>query len=269
MIKKMFLPLLTVVLVMSMVSCVSQKKVVYFQGADSVYNEARLIAEQYEMKIKPADNIMIRINSEEPELLRIFAQEVTIGMQTTSTIQGNNVNSVYGYTVDNRGDVTLPIIGTVHVAGMGTEACAKAIEQAIMEKRLIEKPDITVRLMNARVTIVGAVNHPGVVELSSERNTIVDVLAKAGDIDDAGLRKNIRLFREENGTRVMYTLDITQTDIFNSPAYYVQQNDMIYVQPNRSKSVRSSTFYTYLSAFGGTVLGLASTVISVIALVNK
>lgn len=269
MIKKVFYPLIALLLLAGMTSCVSQKKVVYFQGAEEAYAEAQLIAQRYDIKIKPADNIMIRLNSSESKLLEIFTQEVTIGSQSTSISQGENINNVYGYTVDNNGNVTLPSIGTVHVGGMTTAACAKEIEQAIARKGLIGKPDITVKLLNASATVVGAVNKPGVYELSSERNSIVDILAKAGDIEDAGLKNNIRLFREENGTRTMYTLDITKADVFNNPAFYVQQNDMIYVQPKRSRSVRSSAFYTYLSAFGGTIMGLASMTLSVVSLTRS
>lgn len=270
-IKAFSVPLLLAVLALSFASCVSTKKIVYFQGSDALYNEAHAIAQQYEMKVKPADNIMVKVTCDDPELLRVFAQDVTMGTAGNNTnfgSIGNGVNNVYGYTVNNKGEVVLPAIGTVQVAGHTTDECAELIESKIREKELIKDPDVTVRLMNARVAVVGAVRRPGMVNLTSERNSIIDVLASAGDVDDDGLKQNIKLFREENGNRTMYTIDLTQADIFNNPAFYVQQNDMIYVEPNKSKSIKSSPFYTYLSA-GGSVLGVISAIVSIVVLVTK
>lgn len=266
----MSLPVLLTVLLVSFTSCVSTKKIVYFQGADSLYNQAQTIAQQYIMRVKPADNILVKITCEDPELLRVFAQDVMMGTSGYNTNLSNTkgVNNAYGYTVNNQGEVILPVIGAVFVSGLTTEECAELIEKKIREKQLIKEPDVTVRLMNARVAVVGAVRRPGMVELSSERNSIIDVLASAGDVDDDGLRKNIKLFREEDGQRMMYTIDLTQADIFASPAFYVQQNDMIYVEPNKSKSIKSSPFYTYLSA-GGSVLGVISAIVSIVVLVTK
>ncbi len=258
--------LMSMLLMIGVTSCVSPKKIIYFQGAEELYNEARDIAQQYQMKLKPADNILVKVSCDDPELLEPFTRDVTVGTggQSGMSNVGGGLSNAYGYTVNNEGYVILPVIGKVNVQGLTTEQCAEAIEKAIVEANLIYNPEVTVRLLNARVSVVGAVKSPGVVELSSERNTIIDVLAKAGDVDDMGLKRNIRLFREINGQRQMYTLDLTQASVFDSPAFYVQQNDMIYVQPNRSKSIKSSAFYTYLTA-GGSILGIISSVIAIIA----
>ena len=257
--------------VMMTTSCVSTKKIVYFQGADSIYKEAQKFVEQYEMKLKPADQVLIKITCKDPELLEIFAQDLTMG--TYSTNGNNNMTSsgtmtnAYGYTVTNAGTLVLPAIGSVQVDGTTVEECATRIENKIKEMGLIPDPKVTVRLLNARVSVVGAVKSPKVVSLTSERNTIIDVLAQCGDIDDTGLRYKIQLFREENGTLTVYNLDLTKADIFSSPAYYVQQNDMIYVEPNKSKRVKSSAFYTSLSAWSS-ILALITTVVSLIFLIK-
>jgi polysaccharide export outer membrane protein len=146
---------------------------------------------------------------------------------------------------------------------MTCEEVAKVIEGRIKELKLINDPEVTVRLMNARVTIIGAVKSPQTVNLTSERNTIIDVLAQCGDLSPASLRENIKLFREENGKRFMYTVDLTDVDVFKSPAFYVQQNDMIYVEPNKSLGIQSSAFYTFLGA-GASILGLASSIVALI-----
>ena len=115
---------------------------------------------------------------------------------------------------------------------------------------------------------LGAVKSPRVVGLTSERNTILDVLANCSDLSDQGLRRNIRLFRENDGKREMYTLDLTSTDIFTSPAFYVQQNDVIYIEPNKSQNVRSSAFSTFLGVGGSVISALASVTALVISIVN-
>lgn len=248
-------------------SCVSKKKLVYFQGADTLYTQAQKISQQYEMRLKPADQIMVKITTAgpAPELLQVFARDVTMGTLGTTQVsnQGGTLSNAYGYTVTNNGYVILPAVGRVYVNNMTCEEAARAIEKEVVEKKLISIPEVTVRLLNARVTIVGAARSPRSVNLTSERNTIIDVLAQCGDLDVTSMRENVKLFRETNGERQMYTLDLTDVNIFNSPAFYVQQNDMIYIEPNRSLGVKSSAFYTFLTA-GASILGLASSIVALV-----
>ncbi len=248
-------------------SCVSKKKLVYFQGADTLYNHAQKIAQQYEMRLKPADQIMVKITTAgpAPELLQVFARDVTMGTLGTNQnmTQSGTLSNAYGYTVTNNGYVILPAVGRVYVNGMTCEEAARAIEDEVVKQKLISVPEVTVRLLNARVTVVGAVKSPRSVSLTSERNTVIDVLAQCGDLDVTSMRENIRLFRETNGERQMYTLDLTDVNIFNSPAFYVQQNDMIYIEPNKSLGVKSSAFYTFLTA-GASILGLASSIVALV-----
>lgn len=247
-------------------SCVSRKKLVYFQGSDTLYSHPQQISQQYEMKLKPADQVLVKItHSGEPELLSPFAQDVTMGSLRNNSTYSNagTLSNAYGYTVTNNGELILPAVGNVYVDNMTCEEAARAIEKRVVELNLLQQPEVTVRLMNARVTVVGAVRTPKSVSLTSERNTVIDVLAQCGDLDVTSLRKNIKLFREVNGERQMYTLDLTDVNIFNNPAFYVQQNDMIYVEPNKSLGVKSSAFYTFLSA-GASILGLASSIIALV-----
>lgn len=272
--KKIFsLFAVTAMILLAATSCVSTKKIVYFQGSDSLFIQAQKITQQYEMKLKPADQVLIKITCSEPELLEIFAQDLTMGTSGSNSSYSNmsgsgSMSNAYGYTVTNAGELILPAVGKVKVDGKTVEECAKVIEDRIKELKLVNDPEVTVRLLNARVTVVGAVGSPRVISLSSERNTIVDVLAQCGDIDDTGLRYKIKLYREENGEMSMYELDMTKSDIFSSPAYYVQQNDMIYVEPNKSKRIKSSPFYTSLSAWSS-ILGIITTCVSLFFLIKK
>lgn len=251
-------------------SCVSQKKLVYFQGADELYAQAQKIAQQYEMRLKPADQILVKITCPDKELLEVFAQDVTMGTAGNygSTYANGTVSNSYGFTVTNEGYVILPAVGKVYVDNMTTEEAARAIENKVKEKNLILEPEVTVRLMNARVTVIGAAKQCHVVNLTSERNTIVDVLAQSGDLSEMSKRQNIKLFREVNGERTMYNIDLTKVDVFKSPAFYVQQNDMIYIEPNKSLGVKSSSFYTFLGA-GATILGLISSITALAISIKK
>ena len=274
--KKLSTLALMAVAILCLSSCVSSKKIIYFQGADSVYAQAQEILQKYEMRLKPADQILIKVTCNNPELLEIFSSDVTMGAggggRGSSSYYSNaatgTMGSAYGYTVDNDGFVDLPQLGKVKVAHLTVDEAAKVIEKTIIEKNFIKEPDVTVRLLNARVSVLGAVKSPRVVGLTSERNTILDVLANCADLSDQGLRRNIRLFRENDGKREMYTLDLTSTDIFTSPAFYVQQNDVIYIEPNKSQNVRSSAFSTFLGVGGSVISALASVTALVISIVN-
>ena len=266
------LPLLFVAMAaMLTTSCVSTKKFVYFQGSDSIYAQAQQIMQQYEMRLKPADQVFVKVTCSDPELLTIFSQDVMMGTYSATATSltsgsGNVVSNAYGYTVSNDGHITLPAVGKVDVAGCSCDEAARRIEQSIIDANLIKDPEVTVRLINARVSVLGAVSRPGVVSLTSERNTILDVLAQCSDVGDTGLRQKVSLYREVDGKRVKYNIDLTQCDIFNNPAFYVQQNDMVYVEPNKSQSIKSSAFYTFLSA-GSSIVSVLSALTSIVVAV--
>ncbi len=275
--KKFYSILSVMTFAVMMCSCVSTKKIVYFQGADSLYTQAQQVLQQYEMKLKPADQILVKVTCSEPDLLSVFAQDVVMG--TSGGSRGTNssyvssgasggMSNAYGYTITNDGYVVLPSIGKVHVAGLTTVDAAKEIEEKIKEVNHIADPGVTVNLLNARVAVLGAVKGPRVVSLTSERNTVLDVLSQCGDIADTGLRQKIKLFREVDGQRMMYEMDLTKSNVFESPGYYVQQNDLIYVEPNKSQSIKSSAFYTFWTA-GATIISTLATVTSMIFLIKK
>ena len=217
-------------------------------------------------RLKPADQITVKITTtDNPELLELLARDITMGASSTSQnySQSGTLSNAYGFTVTNDGYVILPAVGRVYVDNMTCEDAARCIENQIKDLKLIKDPRVTVRLQNARVTVVGAVKTPKSVSLTSERNTVIDVLAQCGDLDVTSLRRNVKLFREVNGERQMFVLDLTDVDVFNNPAFYVEQNDMIYVEPNRSLGVKSSALYTFLSA-GASILGLASSIVALV-----
>lgn len=255
----------------TLTSCVSTKKIIYFQGSDSLFQDPQKIAQLYDMRIKPADRISVTISCSDAELLAPFAQNITLGTsfmnaKTGMMASGNSTQDAYlGYTVNKDGEINLPVIGKVKAEGFTEESLAKEIQEKIISSGYIKDPQVTVKFVNARVSVLGAVNRPGQVYLTSQRNSILDILAMAGDIADYGVKTNVRLFREVNGKREMYTIDLTKDDIFQSPAFYVQQNDLIYVEPNKTAMVRNSSFFTFWNASASIVSLLVSIATIVIA----
>lgn len=263
---KSILKLASLLTILVLNACVSQKKIVYFQDPDGTMASAERIAQNYVMRIKPADRVSIAVYSDTKKLLEPFANTLELGATSGSSASG--LNEGRGYTVDPDGYITVPLIGRLKAEGLTEAELAKLIEQKIVEKGFISEPQVTVSFANARVSVLGAVASPGVVKLTSQRSSILDVLASCGDITDNGLRTNVTLFREVNGERVKYIVDLTKADVFKSPAFYVQQNDLIYVEPNRSSTVKSSPFFTFWSA-GASILGVVISVTSLVVALSK
>lgn len=257
----------------SLTSCVSSKRIIYLQGSDETFKVPQEIEQQYDLRIKPADRLSITVSCADPELLVPFGQNVVLGSTTVG--KGGNMNNTggvndayVGYTVDNEGYLKIPVVGRIKASGETEESLANEIQNRIIESGYIKNPSVIVKFVNARVSVLGAVNKPGQFQLSSQRNSVLDVLAQAGDVSDMGLRENVKVFREVDGKRHMYVLDLTTDSIFNSPAFYLQQNDMVYVQPNKAQQVKSSPFLTFWSA-AASVTGLISSITAIIIAVTK
>ena len=257
----------------AMTSCVSSKKITYLQGSDVTFKTAQQISQQYDLRIKPADRISITISCSDPELLVPFGQNVVLGSTSVQkggqiSTYGNQQDAYVGYTVDNRGYIKLPVIGEVRAAGYTESSLAEEIQNSIIKSGYIKVPQVLVKFTNARVSVLGAVNRPGQFQLNSQRTSILDVIAQAGDVSDMGLKTNVKLFRETDGKRSMYTLDLTNDSVFNSPAFYLQQNDLIVIQPNKAQNVKSSPFLTFWGA-AASITGLISSITAIVIAVSK
>jgi len=251
-------------------ACTSTKKIIYFQGSDSLFRSPQAINQLYELHIKPADRISVTLTCSEEELLKPFAQNIVVGTAQGFSDNIRNTRDIYvGYVVDRDGYVNLPVIGKVMAAGLTEEGLARKIEQEIISSGTILDPQVTVKFADARVAVLGEVGKPGVYSLSSERESILDILARAGDINGRGIKTNIKLYREVDGKeRQMYELDITKAEVFNSPAFYLQQNDLIYVEPNKSVVISNSPFFTFWRA-AATITSLIMSLTTFILVTRK
>lgn len=215
-------------------SCASSKKVVYLQ--DVVPLKQQTIEQKYEVYIHNDDLLAIMVNSKNPELALPF------NMPMVSYQLGNESGGqqrVLGYLVDTNGDIDFPILGKLHVAGLTRLQLTDLIKQRLIDEDLIKDPIVTVQFLNYKVSVMGEVNRPGSFNISGDRITLLEALSMAGDLTIYGRRDRVAVIREKDGKRTILMHDLRSSDIFNSPCYYLQQNDIVYVEPNKAKAGQS------------------------------
>lgn len=235
-IRKIFYSL-TAVLVLA--SCGSQKDVPYFQNSESVdLSKSQYL---YDARIMPKDQLTITVSTLDDQAAVPFNL-------TVPTPQSVNNRSSYSqamlqvYLVDNAGFINFPVIGQLKVGGLTKSEAEKMIEDKIRPYMAAEEnPIVTVRMTGYQISVLGEVGHPGTFTVSREKISILEALAQAGDLTIYGQRKNVQLIREDaTGKKSIYTFDLTDADIINSPYFYLQQNDVVYVTPNKVKAQNSS-----------------------------
>ena len=215
--------------------CASQKQISYLQDVPDDYRQK--ITQDYDLKIHPDDLLSIMVNSKDPELAQMFnLPMVSYQIANSNTGYAGGQNRVLGYLVDKEGYIDFPQLGVIRVQGMTRTELAKYIKNQLIEKGLMKDPIVTIQFLNFKVSVLGEVNQPGTFEITSDRITLLDALSLAGDLTVYGQRENVKVIREENGERVVASLDLRNKDLLSSPYYYLQQNDVVYVEPNKVKA---------------------------------
>ncbi|WP_243348762.1 polysaccharide biosynthesis/export family protein [Parabacteroides sp. FAFU027] len=232
--------LLCLFVVLMLFSCESYKKVVYVQGAGkaAVLQDSLQLAPPSPV-VKFGDQLMITVNTISPEAALPFNPPLVPDPSQLSS-QPNKTSSVAAlqtYIVDAAGEINFPVIGRIRVAGMTRSELESSIRDRIYPKYMKEDPMVTVRNLSFKVSVMGEVARPGVVSVSNERISIFEALTQAGDLTIYGKRDNVLLIREDaKGKRETYRLDLTDKGLIQSPYYFLQQNDVVYVQPNKQKA---------------------------------
>ena len=246
-------------------SCASSKKVAYFQNAvDGVVAQSEGL---YDAKIMPKDILTITVSTTNPEAATPFNLTVSNTLNSTGQMYSSS-GVLQTYLVDNDGDIDYPVIGTIKVAGLTKNECQELVKSKI--KAFLaeeENPIVTVRMSSYRVTIIGEVRSPGVIPVGTEKMSILEALASAGDLTIYGKRDNVMLIREEaNGQKTIHRLNLNDANIISSPYYYLQQNDIVYVEPNgvqaKNSAIGSST--TIWFSFVGIVTSVASLLVNIL-----
>lgn len=215
--------------------CASQKQISYLQDVPDDYRQK--ITQDYDLKIHPDDLLSIMVNSKDPELAQMFnLPMVSYQIANSNTGYAGGQNRVLGYLVDKEGYIDFPQLGVIKVQGMTRTELTKYIKKQLIEKGLMKDPIVTIQFLNFKVSVLGEVNRPGTFEITSDCITLLDALSLAGDLTVYGQRENVKVIREENGERVVASLDLRNKDLLSSPYYYLQQNDVVYVEPNKVKA---------------------------------
>lgn len=236
--KKIFvrLSILLALLVVSAASCSTYKKINYIQDAQ-LDTALTMIANQG-ILIQPMDMISIVVSSRDPELARIYNLPVVTYQAGSESSVSNFNQRLIGYSVDNDGNIQFPELGTIHVAGLNRWQLAELIREKLSS--LVKDAVVTVQFMNFKISVTGEVTSPGVFDISGDKITIFEAISLARNLTIYGRRDGVYVIREQNGSRIIYQVDLRTVDMFNSPAYYLQQNDVVYVEPNKVRAGQST-----------------------------
>ncbi|MBR4729492.1 MAG: polysaccharide biosynthesis/export family protein [Prevotella sp.] len=242
-------------------SCGSTKDVAYFQNSEDIdFTRSEYL---YDARIMPKDVLTITVNTVNPEASAPFNLIVSTALNTSSVNQSIGSNrALQTYLVDNKGCIEFPVLGTIEVGGLTKSMCEQLLHDKIKPYlNAAENPVVTVRMSNYKISVLGEVNRPGMFTVGNEKINILEALAQAGDLTIYGVRDRVKLIREDaKGRKEIHTINLTDANIISSPYYYLQQNDIIYVEPNKVKAQNSSVGQVTTLSFSATsiLISLAS-----------
>ena len=249
--KKQVKNLLIVSLICLLGSCAAPENVAYFQNAEAI--RGMTLQDEQPLRLRPNDKINIIVNSADPLLVSQFnltastssmrsLGSTTSPRTTAGSTTGSTTAQLLAYTVDEQGDIDFPVLGKVAVGGKTRQEVAEYIRLRLINRDLVRDPIVTVEYVNLSVNILGEVNRPGRLEITKDYFTIVDAIAQAGDLTINGQRENVMIHREVDGEDQTYIINLCdRQEMLSSPAYYLQQNDVVYVTPNPKKKREART----------------------------
>ncbi len=233
-----------------MTSCSAGRNLVYFSDLSSTAPDQTPILNNAEPRIQPGDLLSIVISSMNPETNLVFNSGILLPAGTGGNAGVTNRASE-GYLVDSEGEVNFPTVGKTKLAGLTREEATDKVT-AIVGK-LAKAPIVTIRYLNFRVTVIGEVNRPSTFTVPTEKINVLEALGLAGDMTGFGRRDDVLIIREKNNVRTTTRIDLNNKSVLNSPFFYLQQNDIVYVEPDKAKSLQVSTrsinLPIYLSVF--------------------
>src|SRR6185437_6792878 len=231
-------------------SCAATKNVPYFKDIPDSTKEKMIVDAPYtDPVIIPDDILSVTIVTIDPNTSAPVNQAAAVPVASSNM---GTPELVPGLLVDKNGDITLPIIGAVKVAGL-TSYQAKALIKSRASK-YYKDPDVQLRFANFKITVIGEVAHPSSFTVPNEKISILDALGMAGDLTIYGRRENVLLIRENNGKKELFRLNLNSSDLFRSPYFYLKQNDVVYVEPNKSKAVQAAAQQTRIITIADSVI---------------
>lgn len=231
--------------------CTSYKNVAYLQDGNAM-NELSEPLSMYDAKIMPKDLLTITVNATDPETAAPFNLTVQTPVNVTRSSSLTQQPALQQYLVSNEGTIDFPVLGVLNIGGL-TKTEAENLIRTKLGNYLKEIPIVTVRMANYKISVLGEVARPGMFTVSNEKISVFEALALAGDLTIWGMRDNVKIIREDaDGQREIISLNLNKTDIVNSPYYYLQQNDILYVTPNKTKAKNSDIGQTTSLWFSAT-----------------
>ncbi|MEM9526804.1 MAG: polysaccharide biosynthesis/export family protein [Bacteroidota bacterium] len=250
--------ILTSLAILLLTSCVPHRDLVSFNEAPLPIGQTEEIANALELKIQPNDLLRIEVQSIDPEAALPFNQ-MTTG-EGLAQMSAENRQLFRGYLVDQDGFIDFPVVGRIGVEGRTLESLQEFIRTEL--QTYLKSPVVNARFLNLKVTVLGEVAQPGVVSLLNSRVTILEAIGLAGDLSDYANRSNILIVREEDGKRSYERLNLQADDVFTSPYYYLQQNDLIYIEPIRARTATVADPGQRIVSYGTAVLSLAALILT-------
>jgi polysaccharide export outer membrane protein len=262
---------LSILIACLLLSCRSSKNIAYFQysGNRSAFSDSSATSET---KLKAGDLLIITVNSTSPDVAVPFNLPTVPlpanSSSTTSNPVATGTIALQNYLIDKDGTITFPVLGKINAAGMTKVQLAEYIKNKICPHYIKEMPIVNIRYTNFKISVLGEVNKPGIYTIDNEKINLLEAIALAGDLTIFGIRENILLIRDnDKGQRVTFEIDLRDRNIVNSPLYYLHQNDILYIQPNKPKA-RSASFNTGES-MTVSVVGILISVASLVTLLVK
>lgn len=274
--------LLAILAVVILTGCKVPREVAYFQDIDA--NVILENAKSAPFKVKAGDKLAIVVKTKDPQIsnlfnLPIYSSRIGQDPSTNGTgadfrsYTGSASESIASYTVSPNGTIDFPVLGTLNVAGMTRSEVAGFIKGEIMGRQLAKDPVVLVEFLNAGISVMGDVHRPGRFDMNRDDLTILEAISLAGDLTITGKRDNVRVLRKEDGKVKIYTLNLTDMQsLLSNPAYYLQQDDVIYVEPNTMAKRNSTVNGNYMNSvsFWITIASLLTSVTTTVAVfVNK
>ena len=264
--KNLIFAVLAAVLMVS--SCVAPKNIAYFQNR--LVDQPEQIDKHGGIVIQPKDMMSIVVSSKNPELVVMFNLPIVSYQAGSEITSSGGYQRLMGYVVDNDGFIDFPILGRLKVSGLTRWELSEMIKARLLDEGYLTDCVVTVEFMNFKVSVIGEVNSPGTYTIEGDKVTVLQAISLARDLTIFGQRENVTVIRERNNERVMYQINLCDVGMFNSPAYYLQQNDIVYVEPGEIKARQSTTDdkglrMTSIFVSGGSLLvSIATMIISLI-----
>ncbi len=227
-------------------SCYTKKDVVYFQNAKNF--ETIVDTDTFKAKLKIGDILSVNVSTLDLNVTKPY-----------NLVEAGENAELIDYLIDSEGNIDYPVLGKIKLVGLSIEEAKSLFKKKFEDGQLLKDPVVMIRIKNYRVSILGEVARPGVYPITSERISILEAIAMAGDLNYTGRRRDVLVVRDFNGSKTYTQIDLTSKEVFNSPVYYLTQNDVVYVQPNNAaiSSASGDARIGIITSLATLVLGFA------------